>query len=181
MTLKGLLQLFGDRITRGLKTVDYPHHEIHDGRGFLAVYSALKDTSGYIEVRIRPNDATRRCHMIVHVESALAATAELWKATTKVHVVANAITPLNRDFTNPHDSILNICHTPAGSQAGAADLLEYLGSPTTPARADVGGSTSSRGEFILRPFEDYLIKLTSRSDNNALSIILDWYEHVHKI
>lgn len=179
MTLKGLLQLFGDRITRNFKFIDQPHHEAHEGRAFLAVYSALKDDAGFIEMRFRPNHATRRAHMTIIVVSALAATVQFWQATTKTHVVANNIDPMNRLFDSPHDSILSVCHTPAGSQAGAARLTEYIGSTTTPARVDVGGGSNTRGELILTPFQDYLITLTSRSDNNALTIILDWYEHEH--
>jgi len=171
--------LFNDGVANALKVISYEHHEIHDGRGFIAVYSGLKDNTEFIEVRIRPRHDTRRCHMVIHTESALAATAELWVNTTKTHIVANAITPVNRDFSNPHSSVLSVCHTPAGAQAGAADLIQYLGAATAGGRSDVGGGTTSRGEFILNPWTDYLIKLTSRVNGNALTILLDWYEHNH--
>ena len=48
-------------------------------------------------------------------------------------------------------------------------------------KADAGGSGGSRREFILDQNIAYLIRATSRADANAISIILDWYEHTNKI
>lgn len=168
---------FNDGMANAFKIVDYQHHEIHGGRAFLAVYSLTRDNTEFIEMRFRPNHASRKCHMSIHIDAALAATVELWRSTTKTHVVANAITPMNRDFNSPNQSVLSVCHTPAGSQAGDADLLQYIGSAAANGRSDIGGDTSSRHEFILKPFHDYLVKVTSRANLNAVTITLDWYEH----
>ena len=176
--LQALFDIFNDGISKSVKTISYPHHEIHDGRGFIVVYSALKDNAGAIEVRIRPNHATRKCHMVIHIEAALAATIQLWSETTKTYVLANNIEPVNRNFSNAKDSILSVCHTPAGVQAGTADFIQYIGSATANGKSDIGGGTTSRGEFILNPFTDYLITVTSRANSNALTILLDWYEHI---
>ena len=174
------ISYFAEDQTRSMKIVDYPHHEIHGGRAFLALYSLTRDNTEFIEMRFRANHASRRCHMTIHIDAALAATVEMWKNTTKTHVIANAITPMNRDFSNPYSSVLSVCHTPAGAQAGNADLLQYVGSATANGRSEVGGSLGSRSEFILQPFADYLIKATSRANSNALTITLDWYEHTDK-
>lgn len=181
MRLRNFMNVFNDGAANALKVLDYAHHEIHGGSAFLAVYSLTRDNTEFIEMRFRPLSDTKRVHMVIHLDAALAATAEMWKATTKLHVTANAITPMNRDFTDPKASILSVCHTPGGSQAGNADLIEYIGSAAANGRSDIGGGSGSRSEFILNPWEDYLVKFTSRANSNALTITLDWYEHTHKV
>lgn len=169
-----------DLITHALNVVDYPHHEIHGGSAYFVVYSALGDDTDVIEVRIQTPNSTKWAHMEIFIEAALAATAQLWTPTTKTHVGGNAITPMNRNHNSTNTSGLTICHTPGGSQAGAGNLLQYIGAATTGGRADVGGATGTRAEFILKQNEDYLINITSRADANAMSIILSWYEHRSK-
>ena len=169
-----------DTTTGAINIIDYAHHEIHGGRGFFAIYSALAADEAVIEVRIQTPNSTRWAHMEIHMEAALAATASLWANTTKTHVSDNALTLLNKNFNSTNVSGLTVCHTPAGSQAGTADLMQYIGSATTSGKGDSGGSTSSRGEFILQQNTAYLLKLTSRAAANALSIILDWYEHTNR-
>lgn len=169
-----------DLTTGAMETIDYPHHEIHGGSHYFAVYSGLADNTDSIEVRVQTPDTTKWAHMVINIDCALAATAQLWKPTTKTDVVGNRLTPLNRNFNSSNTSGLTICHTPGGSQAGTANLIEYIGAATSGGRADTGGDTGSRSEFILKQNEAILISLTSRVDNNALTITLDWYEHTNK-
>lgn len=169
-----------DPSTASLNVVDYAHHEAHDGEAYFAVYSAEKDDAGVIEVRIQTPDSPKFAHMVFGIESALAATAEMWVPTTKTDDAGNRITPFQRNGNSANASGLTICHTPGGAQAGTAQLIQYIGAASTNGRVNTGGGTGSRGEFILRRNTAYLVKLTSRADSNALSIILDWYEHTSK-
>jgi len=167
----------GDSSTHAMVTVTNEHYETHEGDAYLVIYSGLADTAGTIELRIQTPDTTKHAHMTIEVDSALAATAELWYPTTKTHNATNAITPMNRDQNSSNTSGLTVCHTPDGSQAGAANLLQYMGAASVSGRVNVGGGAGNRGEFILDQNNDYLIRCTSRADGNAMTIILDWYEH----
>lgn len=169
-----------DASTNAINVVDYPHHEIHGGSAYYAVYSALKADTETIEVRIGTPNTTKWAHMLLEIDCALAGTAELWEATTKTHAAGNAITPMNRNRNSSNTSGLTICHTPGGAEAAAAMLTQYVGASATGGRVAEGGGASSRHEFILKQNEAYLIRVTSRADGNALSIILDWYEHTDK-
>lgn len=166
-----------DELSGAIKTIQYAHHEIHEGNAFLVVYSALADDTDAVEIRIETPAGDKRAHMLISIDSALACTVELWMNTTKTDVVGNRLTAMNRDHDSVKQSILTICHTPAGAQAGSADLQQYIGSASVSGKTDTGGGTGSRAEFLLAAGSAYLIKATSRADNNALSIVLDWYEH----
>ena len=150
--------------------------QIEAGNRYFAIYSALANDTDAIEVRIQ-TPASPHIHIYFDIECALAATVQLWAETTKTHVTGNAIVGLNRDFRSSNTSGLIICHTPAGTQSGDADLLEYVGAADTAGKVTAGGSAEADEEFILAPSTAYLITATSRADNNALSIILDWWEH----
>lgn len=169
-----------DAATYALNTIDYAHHEAHSGSAYFLVYSALKSDTQTIEVRIQTPDTTKWAHMVIIMDSAIAATASLWHPTTKTHEAGNAIVPMNRNHNSTNTSGLTICHTPGGAQAGAANLVQYIGASATGGRVAVGGGANSRGEFILDQNSSYLIQVASRADGNALSIILDWYEHTNK-
>lgn len=168
-----------DSATNSWQTIDYAHHEIHSGSGYFAIRSELVDTAGDVEVRFATPNTTKWAHMTITVESSLAATVSLWAGTTKTHESGNAIVPLNRDFNSSNVSGLTICHTPGGSQAGTANLIQYIGATATGGRVNEGGSSNSRHEFILAQNTAYYILATSRADSNAISIILDWYEHTN--
>jgi hypothetical protein len=166
-----------DSSTNCLTILDYAHHEIHSGSHYFCAYSALKANTETIEVRFATPDTTTWAHMTIDVECALAGTVEMWEATTKTHVALNAITPWNRNRNSTNSSGLTICHTPGGAEAAAAGLTEYVGAASVSGRVAGGGEATSRAEFVLKQNTAYLLRATSRADGNALSIILDWYEH----
>ena len=166
-----------DSMTGWLKTIDGAHHEIHDAKSYLVIYSALAADEATISVRIKTPNSNILDHMTIHVETALAANVQFWASTTKTHNASNTIIPLNKNFASSKLSDTQICHTPSGTQAGAALLTQYIGSASTNGKANSGGVSTSRGEFILKANTAYLITVTSRAASNAMSIILDWYEH----
>lgn len=169
-----------DGVTTALEVIEYHHSEIHAGEGYFVVLSALADNTDAIEVRIQTPDTTKWGHFIMIVDAALAARAELWASTTKTDVIGNRITPFNRNQNSENVSGMTLCHTPGGSQSGDAQLSQYIGAAASPGKASVGGEPAGgRSEFDLKQNTTYLIKATSRTDNNAISIILDWYEHAN--
>ena len=172
--------LHTDRSTGYLVAIDPYAHYAHEGDAFFWVHSSLADDTDTIEVRIQTPDTPVWAHISIGIDGALASTAEMWSPTTMTHVAANLITPFNRNNNSTSTSGLTICHTPGGSQAGNPSLYQYLGAATTSGKGDVGGGTGSRGEFIFAQNSSYLIRMTSRADANALSIILSWSEHEHE-
>ncbi len=167
-----------DLATHATIVVDYPHHELHAGSAYFVIYSALANDTDVIEIRFQTPNTTKWAHMLIDIEAALAATAEIWEGTTKTHEAGNVLAALNRNSANT--SGLTICHTPGGAQAGAATIMEYVGSATVSGRVAAGGHSGGRNEVILDQNNDYLIRVTSRADANALTIVLDWYEHTSK-
>jgi len=165
-----------DTVSGALTTVGYEHHENHEGNAYLGIHSLLRDDTEFIEVRIQTPNTTKWGHMVVIMKAALAATVELWEDTTKTDIPGQRF-GMNKNRNSPNGTGLLICHTPGGTEVTPPDIQEYIGAATTGGRSDTGGSSGGRGEFILKQNSAYLLKMTSRVNSNALSIVLDWYEH----
>ena len=170
-----------DLSTHATNVIDYPHHEVHSGSAYFAIYSALLDDTGVVEVRIQTPDTAKWAHAEMEVSSALASTLEIHEATTKTHEAGNVLVPINRNRNSTNTSGMTVCFNPGGADTSAPLYTEYIGAATVSGRGDVGGGSSSRHELILKQNEDYLVRLTSRADANALTIGLDWYEHTNKV
>jgi hypothetical protein len=163
-------------IIRGVSAVTHEQEAIYSNRAFFAVYSALANDTDVIEVRIEAPDTLDRILMSFDIETALASTVELFVDTTKTDNATNRITSVNRNFNSSITSGVTLCHTPGGTQAGTANLLEYVGAATVSGKASAGGEASHDNHFVLKQGAAYLLRVTSRADTNALAILLDWYE-----
>jgi len=58
----------------------------------------------------------------------------------------------------------------------ATSITTGVGASASGGRVAVGGEANSESYFVLKQNTAYLIRATSRADNNALAIIMDWYE-----
>lgn len=178
---KGHVLLKADQLTGVLKTIGYPHSEIHAKSSYVLIYSGLADTDGVVELRIKVPDILKEYHAVVTIDVALAATVNVWRPTTKTHVPGNALVPANRNDNELPDSRVTVCHTPGGSQAGIPQIGPiYVGSTSISGRTDTGGNTGGRGERILQRGGTYLVQVTSRADSNAITIYFDYYKHTNE-
>ena len=166
-----------DSATNAQTVITYPHHEIHGGSAYFVSYSRLAADAEMIELRIKTPDTTKWAHMVIEIDAALAAVAELWIDTIKSDAFGNRLGIMNRDHNSPNTSGLVICHTPGGVQPTNANWKQYLGSASGNGKVVSGGGASSRHEFILKQNTAYLIRVTSRANSNSLTVLLDWYEH----
>ena len=170
-----------DTATHAINVVDYAHHEIHEGDAYIVIHSMLRDDTEVSEVRIQTPDTTKWSHALIGVRTALASTVAFHEGTSMTHDVANVITAFNRNRNSTSTSAMLICHTPSGADTSAPTFTEYIGAAASGGRIAVGGGTGGdRAEYILKQNEDYLIRVTSRADGNAITILADWYEHTNK-
>ncbi len=166
-----------DTSTEALIILDHGEHEVHEGNAYFGIHSALKEDAGLIEALIITPDTTKWLHLKVKMEAALAATVEIWEATTKTDVPGQRFV-LNKDRNSSNGTGALVCHTPGGSEAEPPQIQHYIGASTSGGRSDTGGA--AQGELILKQNTAYLLRVTSRANSNALAIILDYSEHINQ-
>ena len=159
--------------------MDYFHHAIHDGEAFVLTDQATVGAAGTREIRIATPTGNKHAHFEFLIMATGETTVELFETTTKTHNAGGALTPVNRNRNSSETSILTISHTPGstGDGSGIYGPVKF-GTDTGGAVVhQVGGSLTGRKEFVLAADEEYLLKVTSGTADNEISIIMDWYEH----
>jgi hypothetical protein len=196
-----------DEITRTLMTIDYAHHEVHEGSSFTAHDAQqVTDINKRSAVTFKTPNTTKWAHMVVTVQSTEAAVAILYEdvligaGTTKPSALAllnrNRNSSTTSGFISQHSTPVTgegSVWTEAALQDGnPGDDVDWgattetelariaLGASINPARS-FGGDSRGTQELILKQNTVYMILMTSGTDNdNIMQITLDWYDHTSK-
>ncbi len=182
-----------DKSTNKLISVDYDHHEVHDGKMFSCHYvQDVSDTNDRSIIAFKTPNTTTGLHMIMHVAATAAADFLFYEAPTIAAAAGTNLTVYNhnRRSTNTatilstKDATVNkatyFSESDMGEVTGGTELYhEHIGA----GRQGQAVSGSSRGvnEWILAKNTIYSIELISLdANNNTHHLELIWYEHVDK-
>ncbi len=118
--------------------------------------------------------------MIFRVPDSLDTEWWLFEGTAKVNGTGMGEHNHNRNIADAAG--LAVTHTPDAGADGSEIHHERFGNDAGPPGNSSGGAGANRGtqEWILKQNERYLLRVTSRSANNNISIVIDWYENTNK-
>jgi hypothetical protein len=177
-----------DRATNAQISIEYDHHEIHDGRSyFVDAYDADLDTSDVLIIAFKTPNTTRWLHVVAGADNTVAALFEVLEAPTITNGTGSDSTIYNSDRNSSNVSgVFNIEAAPTAGKAsinptitanGTVLKQRVLGSGA-PANK-VGGQTRGTQEIILKPNTIYAFRLTGLADNGAANVELGWYELIN--
>lgn len=166
-----------DAGTHTLQTIDYAHHEIHDGSTFF-VKDYMDLTNGQIfNFLVVTPDTAKWAHILVSFAFELEAHVDVYEGATASNN-GTPVTVFNRDRNSLTASTTLLFHTP--TVAGGAEGTKIAGYKAGSARS-IGGEARSEAELILKQNTKYLIRVTNdTSNNNWFGYLADWYEHTNK-
>ncbi len=166
-----------DDITEGVVTIDFPHHEIHEGDSYRADYTdtAMGNTE-YIGIAFTtPTATTARMHAFAMFSSKASAHLDIIRSPSISG--GTALTAFNRaEFSTNTSAAANI--KSYDSTAGDAitggtiihDLYAFAGKQS-------GNEKRDDEEIVLKPNTVYGYKLIADEASNAGQVLLNWYEH----
>lgn len=167
-----------DKFTRALNTIDYEHHEIHDGSHFFytnPVALASGDTQCYLFTT--PN-TTKWAHLTFEATGSAITDIRLLEGGDRIgDIVA---TPFNSDRNSGTTSgmLLYSSITTEGTTDGT--LIWRIKSGAAQG-ASSSPSIGQRGnEVILKQNTKYLFCFVSGTADNLINLQLNWYEHINK-
>lgn len=165
-----------DKATNSVNTIDYAHHEIHDGSHFYWTdYDSDVDTGTPKYYRITTPNTTKWAHVMFVLYSEGVGTWQLFENPT-VNAAGTTVTPLNSNRNSLTAATLVIAYDPTSTADGTLIKVWRTGSGTTlPTR--IGSETRSDEEIILKQNEDYFLKFTPDSNDAKTKIEISWYEH----
>jgi len=170
-----------DPSTHAIKTIDYPHAEIHGGNLFLASRWDTLASADTIAIAMTTPDSEKEQHSEWEIYGSGAVTLDLFRNVTS-YTGGTATTPMNLNDRSDNTSVVT---TLAGSDGVLVDPLVITGgTSTTLASIGSGNKGSSDGgsrhEFILAKNEITIFRITAVGNNILCGLDLDWYEHTPK-
>lgn len=170
-----------DKYTRAIATIDYAHHEVHDGDDFfVSYYDDDVDSAQTVEILVVTPDTTKWGHFRYRIRSTLVTTLQIYEGTTTTND-GTGLTEWNADRNSATAATLALYHTPtvAGGGDGTLIFSDKWGIASGQ-QVRVGGESAEFDEIILDQNRKYLIRLTSGTNDNVISVKCRWYEHTNK-
>jgi len=189
-----LIQLVGivgniDEKSNSLLTVDYPHHEIHEGDSYYVIYSvpslgAMTNPNDTITLTFKTPNTAKWIHMTFSVFGSPNWLIKFVESPTGGAISPTGTLPIyNKNRNSLNASGLSDGTTPGlvsydATLATGGNLLwnHYLEGSGGPQAGGSGYNT--RNEIVLKQNTVYQISLFG-TDTNPGAIILDWYEHTN--
>ncbi len=160
---------------RGGVTIDFDHHKVHEGDLFTAGdwQDGIADeaTQDYL---IRTPDSDQRCHIKILVAAALAGKLELFESPD-ITDDGTVVPSLNNNRNSSNIAGCLIFKGPTVGGGGTGTLLEPSQMPAG-SKSKLGGEARTGAEWILGKNKEYLVRFTSQTANNIISIIIQFYE-----
>jgi hypothetical protein len=156
-----------DSETDAVATLDYPHHERHEGKSWCAGGTAVLGSNAMDMVTIQTSNT--RAHMLITAKGTGAGNVALYE--TIVSTGSAAKTMYNHDRNNATAPKITTQVTSILTTTGTAIWQDRFG-----AGQIAGGSTRTEGEWILKKDTKYALVVQSNAAGNNISWFLDWYE-----
>lgn len=164
-----------DKATRSIQTIDYAHHEIHEGdHYFVKGWMDLTNAQVFDFLATTP-DTLKWAHMLVEFSAEAESHITIYEGTT-TSADGTAVTAVNRDRNSSNTAGLVVTHTPTITGVGTQIASYKMGSSQK-----TGGTVRANAELILKQNTKYLIRITNDTAlNNWFDYLADWYEHTNK-
>lgn len=169
----------GDVISYIPVTIDYPHHQVHEGESFI--YSDLQtgglNASANYDVRFSVGAltaTTRTPHIVIEFIADAFAEVYLYEGTTWTSG-GTAAAGINRNRNIADDTgTLYVA-------GGTALTVNVLGTPiwigmTTGAKNAAGGADRGTYEIVTKPSTEYHIRVTSRTAGLKFLLRIEYYK-----
>jgi len=157
-----------DDLTGSLETIDYAHHEIHEGNHYFI--SHLHTITSNKSILIRNNQSDKTIHLIYSLASNAEADIKLYEA---VNITSSGtqwnISNNNRNYPD-NDSVLYVSDGTVTFTGGEILLNDFVGANKN------SGSISRENELILKNNTDYVFVVDPQVPSVKLSCLFEWYE-----
>ena len=175
-----ILPLKGDNTTRALATIDYSHHEVHEGGSYFV--SGVFDVSlnNVYDFQLTTPAGRKWAHLTGIIETE-AGTNWWWYENVSIVTPGTTITPRNANRNCPDDSmitaayILNTNIANANSDTAITSAIALRSGISGSGKLS-GGEARQGLELILKAGTSYSLRIEA-STAGYTNFLLSWYEH----
>jgi hypothetical protein len=178
-----------DTYTDTLKTIEYPHHEIHTGDSFKAdINTNDLDDEGdedALHISFTTANTTKWMHLVVEATATGAADLIVTEAFTGGVAGGDDLSIFNKNRNSSTvsgaistgSSTVNKMTDDASAPTGGTVIHHWKFGT---GKNKIGGFARSIEEFILKQNTKYSFRMTTATDAIIAQLTLHWYEHTNK-
>ena len=169
-----------DSGTGAITTIEYEHHEIHEGNHFYVCgYDLDFDDDDTIDFQLTTPNTNEWIHMSFHVASSATITLNVYEDATVVADGA-AVTAYNNNRNNSNTTSLTLLQVGGEvTERGTLIYSEAFGSGSNPSSKQ-GGISDRERELLLKQNSTYRFEFECHVDNVVFDYCGEWYEHTNK-
>ena len=169
-----------DASTNSLQTISYEHHEVHAGSHYTCVDNATLNAAEVLDTLIYTPNTTKYMHLIFEAHGALHTQVDMYEGSSHNASGSKTCRNNNRNYDDTPTTTLNT--TALDGSHGTNIYVTQFGIDAGGGanRVTSGGAVRGSEEWILKPNERYLVRVTSLTASNPVSIRFSWYEHADK-
>lgn len=171
-TVKGLR---GDASTESQMTIDYAHHEIHDGTNFIVEsWADVTGAAATYDLGITTPDTTKWAHLLMNFMAEAGFTITVYEGAT--FTGGTPVTAFNSNRNSATAATVAFVLAPTVTVLGTQITSWKIGSGTA-----TGGVGGTRAERILKQNTKYLVRFTKlAAGTDYINYLFDWYEHANR-
>jgi hypothetical protein len=165
-----------DRTTLATSTMEYEHHEVHNGSHFFHSDFDTLASGASIEYVLTTPNTTKWAHLTVSMTGSAITEIYIFEGT-----VRSGVSAINIRNNNRNSSTAATCALAKYSTAGDSGVTIYKmksGAATNQSRTPLVSGRNQ--ELVLKQNTKYLFRVLSGSADNLANIQFEWYEHTDK-
>ena len=165
-----------DPVLNILGVIEAEHFEIHEGdHFFVSDYDADVDTNApKYWLAVSPN-TSKRMHITFVMKSSRNGLVEVF-VNPLITDNGTGLVELNNNADSTNTPQLRTFADPTVGGDGTRIYVEVMGTDGTNPIGDAGGISERKRELILMPNAEYLLKYTTLTNDNRVSMLVEWYE-----
>ncbi len=164
-----------DGITKGLVSINYIHHKIHEECGYTASKVFTHGAGASPNILIVAPNTTKRVHLVYNIISDAVLQVDFYKDPDYSGGAAVAAT--NRDLNSSSAAGLTLTSDASDDGSGKGSLIWTF---KAGANKTVTAAENDRFEFILKQNTKYLLEAIG-ANGDLITALFDWYEHTNKV
>jgi len=168
-----------DQYTNAMITIDYEHHEIHEGAHFFICDTITLGSGDSVMFAMKTDAGPKEVHLAWDIFGSKGIFLEIFEGAGITWDGANATIRNNDRNSATVSTVDSLQADPTVVSLGTRIQVDIGGTATNPA-SGIPGVASRNRELILKKGTVYLFTITSQAASNIIGYCGQWYEPTPK-
>jgi hypothetical protein len=165
-----------DDLSLGLITLDFPHHELHEGHHFFYTDSVALDSGNSQDYLLTTPNTNKICHLVMQHDGTAVTQFDFYEGADKTGVAQQTL--FNNNRNSPNTPGLTIHKGTAGGSTDGTLLRTYKSGDATGQSSKIPSESRNDAEIDMKSNTKYIMRISSSTNGNLTNAEFYWYEVV---